>query len=167
MKAIVCVDNNWGIGKGNQLLYHIPDDMKYFKEKTWGSTVVMGLNTLKSFPGGNPLKNRVNIVLCDDDSFYRDDIILVKSIDELNEVLTEYDTDNTFIIGGASVYRQLVPLCDTVYVTKVDGSKEADVFFPNLDEDERWICSEESEEMDYKDLKYKFTVYKTIETPEE
>ena len=162
MKAIVCVDKNWGIGKGQDLLYHIPEDMKFFKEKTIGNVVVMGLATLKSFPGGKPLKDRVNVVLCDDPSFDRDDIVKVDSIEHLFEVLKRYKTDIVYIIGGASVYAQLVPYCDTVYVTKVDASQEADKFFPNLDKDEDWACVKEGEIQEYNGIKYKFTTYKNI-----
>ncbi len=162
MKAIVCVDNNWGIGKDNDLLYHIPADMKFFKEKTIGNIVVMGLATLKSFPGGNPLKDRVNIVLCDDPDFNRDDIIKCGSIEELFEILKRYNTNNVFVIGGASVYAQLVPYCDTVYVTKVNQSKEADKYFPNLDEDSDWACVKEGETQEHNGINYKFTTYKNI-----
>jgi dihydrofolate reductase len=136
--------------------------MKFFKEKTIGNVVVMGLATLKSFPGGKPLKDRVNVVLCDDPSFARDDIVKVDSIEHLFEVLKRYKTDIVYIIGGASVYAQLVPYCDTVYVTKVDASQEADKFFPNLDEDEDWACVKEGEIQEYNGIKYKFTTYKNI-----
>lgn len=163
MKEIVCVDNNWGIGKSNELLYHIPEDMKFFKEKTVGNVVVMGLATLLSFPKSEPLKDRVNIVLCDDKEFKKDGVILVGSIEELFEVLKRYDTDTVYVIGGASVYAQLLPYCDTVYVTKVDSSKEADKFFPNLDEDENWMMVKEGETLESKGFKYKFTKYKNIQ----
>ena len=159
MKEIVCVDNNWAIGKSNDLIYHIPDDMKFFKQKTTGNIVVMGLATLKSFPGGKPLKDRINIVLCDDPDFECEGTILVSSIDQLLETVAEYNTDLVYIIGGASVYAQMLPYCDTVYVTKVDSESPADKYFPNLDEAEEWEMTDESEEFDYNGLKYKFTVY--------
>ncbi len=160
MKTIVCVDNNWAIGSSNDLLYHIPGDMQFFKQKTTGNIVVMGLATLRSFPGGRPLKERVNIVLCDDPSFECDGTIIVSSIDELLEALKSYDSDSVYIIGGASVYAQMLPYCDTAYITKVDSESPADKFFPNLDLTEGWEMTEESEEHVYKDLKYRFTVYK-------
>ena len=159
MKEIVCVDNNWAIGKSNDLIYHIPDDMKFFKQKTTGNIVVMGLATLKSFPGGKPLKDRINIVLCDDPDFECEGTILVSSIDQLLETVAEYNTDLVYVIGGASVYAQMLPYCDTVYVTKVDSESPADKYFPNLDEAEEWEMTDESEEFDYNGLKYKFTVY--------
>lgn len=163
MKTIVCVDNNWGIGSANDLLYHIPDDMKFFKEKTIGNVVVMGLATLKSFPGEAPLKDRVNIVLCDDKSFHRDDVIICDSLESLFTCLERYKTDSVYVIGGASVYAQLLPYCDTAYVTKVNDSKPADKYFPNLDENEDWVCVRESESFDYKGTEYKFTKYRTVE----
>ncbi|MBR4451126.1 MAG: dihydrofolate reductase [Clostridia bacterium] len=159
MKEIVCVDNNWAIGKSNDLIYHIPDDMKFFRQKTTGNVVVMGLATLKSFPDGRPLKNRINIVLCDDPSFECEGAVIVSSIDELLRETAKYNTDDVFIIGGASVYAQMLPYCDTAYITKVDSESPADKYFPNLDEIEEWELTEESEEYDYNGLKYKFTVY--------
>lgn len=163
MKVIVCTDNNWGIGKNNQLLYHIPDDMKFFKEKTVGNVVIMGLNTLLSLPDGKPLRDRVNIVLCNDDSFECEGIVKVSSVDDLFETLDRFKEENIYVIGGASVYEQLLPYCDTAYVTKVSPCETADRFFPNLDEDENWTCIRKSDEIAYKDKKYMFMTYKNIQ----
>lgn len=162
MKTIVCVDNNWAIGCSNDLLYHIPADMKHFKEKTMGNVVVMGLATLLSFPNRKPLKDRVNIVLCDDPDFQCENTIIVSSLEELFEELARFDTDTVYVIGGASVYAQLLPYCDTAYITKVDAESPADKFFPNLDEDENWVIAKESEEFEYNGLSYKYTVYTNI-----
>lgn len=162
MKTIVCVDNNWAIGSGNELLYHIPADMKFFKEKTLGSIVVMGMATFLSLPGQKPLKDRMNIVLADDPDFHPDGVTVVSSIENLFETLDKYKSENVFAIGGASIYAQLLPYCSTAYVTKVDASGPADKFFPNLDEDENWILAKESEEMEHNGLKYRFTTYKNI-----
>ncbi|MBQ6544031.1 MAG: dihydrofolate reductase, partial [Clostridia bacterium] len=139
-----------------------PGDMKYFKEKTTGNVVVMGLATLLSFPEGKPLKDRTNIVLCDDPDFKCDGATTVGSIDELLEEIKKYDTDSVYIVGGASVYAQMLPYCDTAYITKVDASSDAEKFFPNLDENEDWILSSESEPAEYNGLVYKFTEYKNI-----
>ena len=162
MKTIVCVDNNWAIGCSNDLLYHIPADMKHFKEKTMGNVVVMGLATLLSFPNRKPLKDRVNIVLCDDPDFQCENTIIVSSLEELFEELERFDTDTVYVIGGASVYAQLLPYCDTAYITKVDAESPADKFFPNLDEDENWVMAKESEKFEYNGLSYKYTVYTNI-----
>ena len=159
MKAIVCVDENWAIGSGNDLLYHIPEDMKFFKNKTIGNVVVMGMNTFLSFPNQKPLVDRTNIVLSDDPSFNPEGVIVVRTMDELFELIKRYDTNTVYVIGGAMMYAQLVPYCSAVYVTKVKASQPADKFFPNLDEDENFVLARESEEMESKGLKYTFTKY--------
>ena len=160
MNTIVCVDNNWGIGKDNDLLYHIPEDMKFFVKKTSGKIVVMGLATLKSFPGGKPLKNRTNVVLCDDPDFECDGIIKVSSLDELFNSIKEYNSEDVFVIGGASVYHQLLPYCETAYITKVDAENPADKYFDNLDETDGWYLSFESMQIKHEDLSFRFTTYK-------
>lgn len=161
MKTIVCADKNWGIGSNNDLLYHIPADMRFFKEHTIGNVCVMGLATLLSFPGGRPLKDRVNIVLCDDPEFTCDGAITVPSLDALKEEIAKYDTDSVFVIGGASVYAQLIDLCDTAYVTKVEaGDKEAEKFFPNLDEKPEWSLEYEGELQEHNGIEFRFTTYK-------
>lgn len=162
MKAIVNADKNWGIGNSNELLFHIPEDMKFFKQKTMGNVVVMGLATFLSLPGQKALPDRVNIVISNDEKWSAPDVVAVHSLDELFAELSRFDTNTVFVCGGASIYEQLVPYCDTVYVTKVDSSKPADRFFPNLDENPDWVLAKEGEEMDFKGVKYKFTTYKSI-----
>ena len=159
MKAIVGVDESWGIGKGQELLYHIPGDMKFFKEKTVGNVVVMGKNTFLSFPRQEPLRDRVNIVLTRDKTFQRDGVITCGSKEELLKKIKDYPENSVYVIGGDSVYKQLLEYCDTVYVTKFLDKKEADKFFPNLDEDDRFILSSEGEEREEKGIKYKFCTY--------
>jgi dihydrofolate reductase len=133
MKSIVAVDKKWGIGKNNDLLFSLPEDMKFFREKTAGKTVCMGYNTLLSFPGSKPLKNRVNIVLAPE-GVERDDCIVVHTLEELSKELSKYNSDDVFVIGGAMFYKTMVPYCDEFYITKVDADGEATVFYPNLDE---------------------------------
>ena len=162
MKIIFAADKNWGIGRNNKLLVSIPADMKFFRETTTGNVVVMGRKTLESFPGGLPLKNRVNIVLTKDENYDVKDAIVVHSLDELKEVLVEYNTDNVYVIGGASIYKQLLCYCDTAYVTKIDYEYEADTYFPNLDTDSEWEVEECSEEQTYFDLEYTFVKYRKI-----
>ena len=123
MKAILHADKNWGIGKNNGLMFSIPADMKFFRETTSGNVVVMGANTLKSFPGGRPLKNRVNIVLSRSMAD-RDDCKIVRSLDELFAEIKKYDSDKVYVIGGAMLYKTLLPYCDEVLVTKVDAEGE-------------------------------------------
>lgn len=162
MNAIVAVDKNWGIGKDNNLLFHISEDMKFFKEKTINNVVVMGRKTLESFPNSKPLKNRTNIVLTTDNTYQVENAIIVHSLQELMKELLKYKSDNVFIIGGGSIYTQLLQYCDTVYVTKVNSSKEADTFFPNLDKIDNWVLSYISEEKATETLKFNFCTYKKI-----
>lgn len=145
MNLIVAVDKSWGIGTKNGLLFNLKQDMNYFKEKTTDKIVVMGRNTLESFPNGKPLKRRINICLNDKPDFEREGVIVVTSLDELFEKLSFYNSDNIFIIGGASIYRQLLPYCKTAYVTKIEATKPADVYFPNLDEEKDWKIVETSD----------------------
>lgn len=160
MKAIVAVDKNWGIGKNNDLLFSIPEDMKFFRKTTLNKIVVMGGNTLRSFPGGNPLKNRTNIVLSR--KIERDDCTVVKSYDQLFSVLKNYPQDEIFIIGGASVYKEMLSFCSEIFVTKVDADGNADVFFENLDNIDGWCLSESSQEIVDNGYKLKFTIYKNL-----
>lgn len=160
MKAIVNVDNNWAIGNGDSLLNRIPADMKFFKEKTTGNVVVMGRKTFMTFPGPKALPNRVNIVITSDKGWSAPDVITCHSLDELFEQLERYDTNTVYVIGGSSIYEQLLPHCDTVYVTKVDSAKPADKFFPNLDEIGGWQAACESEENEHDGVKFKYIAYK-------
>ena len=159
MKAILAADKNWGIGYNNQLLVSIPSDMKFFRQTTTGKVVVMGRKTLESFPNGMPLKNRTNIVLTGNQNYQVKDAVVVHSEDELMDELEKYDTDDIFVIGGESVYRMMLPHCDTVYVTKIDRAFQADTFFPDLDEMDEWVMTEESEEQTCFDLEFCFTKY--------
>ena len=159
MKAILAADKNWGIGYNNHLLVSIPSDMKFFRQTTTGKVVVMGRKTLESFPNGMPLKNRTNIVLSGNQNYQVKDAVVVHSEDELMEELEKYDTDDIFVIGGESVYRMMLPHCDTVYVTKIDRAFQADTFFQDLDEMDEWVMTEESEEQTCFDLEFCFTKY--------
>lgn len=162
MKAIVCVDENWGIGKKNDLLFHLPADMKFFRETTLGKVVVMGSNTLKSFPNGKPLKNRVNVVLYPGGE-KRDDCVIVDSMAELSAELKKYNTEDTYVIGGAMFYRTMLPYCSEVYVTKVAENGGAEVFFENLDKLENWQCVSESCEVEDNGHKLRFTKYRNTD----
>ena len=138
MNLIVAVDENWGIGNKNELLIRIPADMKMFRQETTGKVVVLGRKTLETFPGGQPLKNRTNIILSTQKDYQVKDAIVVSSVEKLMEELKNYNSDDIYIIGGESIYRQMLPYCTTAHVTKIERSYEADAFFPNLDQDENW-----------------------------
>ena len=159
MNIIVAADQNWAIGKDNKLLISIPADMKFFRTTTTGKVVVMGRKTLESFPGGQPLKKRTNIVLTRDKNYKVKDAIVVHSIEEVLEELKKYDSEDVYVIGGDSIYSQMLPYCDTAHVTKIDFAYEADSWFPNLDEDPEWKIAAESEEQTYFDLEYTFVKY--------
>ena len=159
MKAILSADRNWGIGNGNKLLVSIPSDMKFFRQKKKEKVVVMGRKTLESFPNGQPLKNRTNIVLTENPDYRVKDAVIVHSKEELLKTLEQYDTEDIYIIGGESVYRMMLPYCDTVLVTKIDRAFQADTFFPDLDEMEEWEMTEEGEEQTCFDLEFRFTKY--------
>ncbi|MCL2630487.1 MAG: dihydrofolate reductase [Firmicutes bacterium] len=161
MNLIVVVDENWGIGSGNDLLFHLPEDFKYFKEKTLNKVVVMGGNTLLSLPKSQPLPNRINIVLSD--LFKRDDCLVVESLEELFTELKKYPAEDIFIIGGAMFYKTMLNYCDTAFVTKVNTTAPATHFFPNLNELKNWQLFSESEPIPSGGYQIKFTVYKNSE----
>jgi len=146
MNAIVAVCQDWGIGHEGGLLVRNRDDMRFFVEHTTGGTVIMGRTTLESFPGGRPLKNRRNIVLTRNPSYAQEGVEPVHSVAEALAAVEGDDPDKVWVIGGASVYRQLLPHCDRVFVTKNGCQRPADVFFPNLDEDPAWVIEDLSDE---------------------
>ena len=162
MNAIVAVDKNWAIGYKGKLLVSIPADMKRFRETTTGKVVVLGRKTLATFPNGLPLKNRTNIVLTKDPEFSVKDAIVVHSIDELLEELKKYPTEDVYIIGGDSVYKQMLPYVDICEVTKIGHAYDADTFFPNLEKDSEWKISAESEEQNYFNIEYTFQTWKRV-----
>lgn len=159
MNLIAAVDKNWAIGLNNKLLVSIPMDMKFFRETTTGKVVVMGRKTLESFPNGLPLKNRTNIVLTANPDYHVKDAIIVHSEDELREELKKYPSEDIYIIGGESIYRQFVDDCDVAHITKIDYAYEADAYFPNLDEKPEWEITADSDEETYFDLEFRFLKY--------
>lgn len=159
MNAIVAVDSNWAIGNKGQLLISIPADHKMFRQETMGKVVVLGRKTIETFPNAAPLQGRTNIILSTNQSYKVNGATVVHSVEELLEELKKYDTKDVYIIGGDSVYKQMIEYCDTVHVTKIDRAYEADAFFPNLDADDRWRITAESEEQVYFDTTYSFVKY--------
>jgi len=155
--AIVHADKEWGIGKGNDMMFSLPKDMKFFRETTMGHTVVMGGKTLRSFPGQKPLKNRVNIVLSRGQ--VRDDCIIVSSYEQLKNEIKQRGNEDIFVIGGGEIYRELLPYCHGAFVTKVDAIGGAEVFFPNLDAHPDFVCVDEGEPIDDNGLIIRFTRY--------
>ena len=163
MNLIVAVDKNWAIGKDNKLLVSIPQDMKFFRETTMGKVVVMGRKTLESFPGGQPLKKRTNIVITRDKNYEVKDAVVVHSVEEALEELKKYPSEDIYVIGGDSIYRQMLPYCHVAHVTKINHAYEADTYFPNLDEKTEWVVTGVSDEQTYFDLEYEFVRYERME----
>lgn len=163
MKSIVAVDEKWGIGRRNGLLFDIKADMRHFVQHTRGKTVVMGSNTLLSLPGGMPLKNRVNIVLNpegDERDAQTKGYILMRSVPELLKKVSEYPADDVYVVGGAMLYRTLLPYCDEAIVTKVRADGDAEVFYENLDKLPEWSLSEESEPVEDSGYTLTFCTYR-------
>ena len=157
MNAIVVVDEHWGIGKNNGLLFRLNKDMAFFRQTTTGKVIVIGANTYASFPNG-ALPNRVNIVL-DDSGKKRSDAITVTNVDELDSVLARYNSDDVFVCGGASVYSLLLDRCKYAYVTKVAADGNAELFFPNLDKLQAWSLNEASEPVQDGEYQIQFCRY--------
>ena len=155
--AIVHADKEWGIGKGNDMMFSLPLDMKFFRQTTMGHTVVMGGKTLRSFPNQKPLKNRVNIVLTRGQVC--DECIIVHSYEELKNEMKRRENEEIFVIGGGEIYKELLPYCHGAYVTKVDAIGGAEVFFPNLDLHPDFICVDEGEPMIDNGFTIRFTKY--------
>ena len=160
MNLIAAADENWGIGKNGGLLAHISGDMKYFRETTKGKVVVMGRKTLESMPGAQPLYGRTNIILTSDLDYKVKGATVCGSMEEVMELLNAYHTDDVYIIGGESVYRQFLPYCDEAQITWIDFAYAADTHFPNLDQDADWEMVQESDEQTYFDLCYEYRLYK-------
>ncbi|MBR6404229.1 MAG: dihydrofolate reductase [Eubacterium sp.] len=160
MKLIAAVDQNWAIGHKNSLLVKIPEDQKNFMKYTMGNTIVLGRKTLAGFPNGIPLAGRTNIILSSRDDFTAKDSPIAHSVEELFEILKDYDTDSVYVVGGGKIYSLLEPYCDEAIITKLDYKYQADTWFPNLDEKENWELVETSEEKTYFSIEYHYLTYK-------
>lgn len=167
ISAIVAVDENWGIGFNGELLEKIPEDLKRFKKLTKGNVVMMGRKTWDSLPI-KPLPDRLNIIISRQAQFVGVFTISIR-MEEAKvraEAASKDLEDNWFIIGGGQIYKELLPLCDRVYVTKIFKSHEnVDTYFPNLDEPEMWDTwkvTKQSEVKVYDDIMYQFWTYDRI-----
>lgn len=165
MNIISAVDKNWAIGKNNALLVNIPSDMKLFRQLTMNGIVIMGHKTLETLQNGQPLMNRVNLVLSKDKNLKIKNAYVLHSVEDVMDFLESlyeqgYSEEDVFVIGGASVYKQFLPYCKLAYITKIDHAYEADSYFPNLDEAFDWQLTEQSEEQTYFDLEYAFLKYR-------
>ncbi|MCL2078126.1 MAG: dihydrofolate reductase [Oscillospiraceae bacterium] len=159
MRAIVAVDELWGIGCNNKLLFSIPEDMRYFVNFTKNKVVVMGRLTLESLPGSKPLKDRTNIILSSDKNLKTEGATVCHCVEELLNQTRCYNPEDVIVIGGEAVYKQLLNYCTDIHVTKVKQTSKADKFFPNLNLLENWKIKSVSEEKAYNGIKYAFYVY--------
>lgn len=162
MNLIVAADNHWAIGNSNRLLVSIPNDHKQFREETTGKVIVLGRRTLETFPQGMPLENRTNMILSTNQDYRVKGGVIVHSLDELMGRLQGYRDEDIYVVGGESVYFQLLPYCSTAHVTKIDREYEADRYFPDLDADPDWRITADSEEQTYFDISYSFIRYERI-----
>lgn len=160
MNIIVAVDKNWGIGLNGSMLVTIPADQRFFRDETVGKVVVMGRKTYESLPTSQPLVNRTNIILTKDKDYAVKGAVTVHSKEELLECLKEYRSEDIYIIGGQTVYEQMLPYCNVAHVTKIDFAYQADTFHPNLDLNSEWEIVGESEEQTYYNLEYTFVKYR-------
>ncbi len=154
MKAIAAVDKNWGIGYKEELLEKIPEDLQFFRRTTLGKAVVMGRTTFESLPGGQPLKDRTNIVLSSHKDFGRQDIIVCRSLEELFKKLSAFSAEDVYVAGGTSVYAALLSYCTEAIITRFGNTHPVDRFFPDLDADGKWIPEMMSADMRYGDVRY-------------
>jgi len=160
MKLIVAVNSNWGIGKGNDLLYHLPSDMKFFRSATKDNIIVIGRKTLESFPNAKPLPYRTNVVLTRDKNYIAEDTIIFNNTEDVLEYTKNNSDRETYICGGEEIYKLFLPYCEEALVTKIEDDCDAEKFMPNLDKDENWELFEKSEPLTENGLSFCFCTYK-------
>lgn len=159
MIIIAAADRSCGIGKNGKLLYSLPGDMKFFRTTTAGNIVVMGRKTLESFPGGNPLKNRVNIVLTRNDAYEKDGVIVCNSPEDVLSEVKKYPDRQAFVIGGAEIYNLFLPYCNMAFITQIDAVSDADAHIADFDKLGGWSRTFTSETHEENGLKYNFVTY--------
>lgn len=161
MNIILAADRNWAIGKDNELLIHLPGDLKYFKRMTTGKTVIMGRKTLESLPGGKPLPNRRNIILTRSADFKVSGAEVLNSVEDVLHLIKSgnLESDEAFVIGGADIYKQMMPYCDKFYITRIDAELPADRYFVDLDEVDDLKITWTGPIEEYKGTKYQYVLY--------
>jgi len=157
MELIVAVYDDWGIGQNGTQPVALSADRKFFREMTRGAMVIVGRRTVEDFPGKKPLPGRVNVVL----SRKADEIpgFTLCASPEAAAKLAE-TADRAMVIGGGSIYKQMLPLCDTAYITKVHATPESDTYFPNLDQDSQWVLDEILQSGEENGITYEMCRYK-------
>ncbi len=162
MNFIVAVDENWNIGKDNDLLIKIPEDMSRFREITLGKAVVMGRKTLESFPGGKPLKNRKNIVITRNPDFKCENADIFYSVEEFLSNKSDY-TEDIYVIGGGTIYNQLMNYCKYAYITKIYTVFDADTKINSLDDSPNWEIIERSELKEWNGIRFQYLTYENAD----
>lgn len=157
MELIVAVYDDWGIGRDGTQPIALTADRKFFRETTRGAMVIVGRKTLADFPGGKPLPNRVNVVLTRQDT-NMEDALICHSPQEAVELAKT--AQRAMVIGGGSIYKQMLPYCDTAYITKVHTQPESDTFFPNLDEDPQWELAQVFQKGEENGIAFEMCLYK-------
>lgn len=163
MNIIVAVNSDWGIGCDGTQVITLPEDRRFFKEKTTSGTVIAGRKTFEDFPGALP--DRKNIVLTKDKTFHAKGVTVLHSIEEVLEEIKNEDPDKVFVAGGGNIYKQLLPLCDTAFVTKLEVTPPSDTYFPNLDKLQNWSLQRQSEPKESSGIKYTINIYRNTCSP--
>ena len=158
MNLIVAVTKDYAIGKDNNLLFHLPKDLAFFKEKTLNKVIIMGEKTYFSLPK-RPLPKRTTIVLSNNPQFNEEGVIIARSVDELMEEVSKFNPEDVFVCGGASVYNLLMDNCEKAFITKIDKVVPADTYIHNLEEKENWRKIYESETMEDNGVPFRFETY--------
>jgi dihydrofolate reductase len=159
MNLIASADIEWGIGFQGDLLYHVSEDMVWFKKQTINKVVIMGRETYASLPGNKPLVDRVNIILSSKKDFVALGCIVCTNMLDLFAKIAKYDPDDLFVIGGASIYEQFLPYCHKAYITKFHKKSPADRYLPNIDQLDNWQLLDISKDFRHNDLRYNFCIY--------
>ena len=162
MNLMVTADENWGIGKGSQVSIRIPREQKLFMEETAGKIIVMGRKTFQTVYQGLAVQGRTNIILSENKSLQIKGATVVHSVAELLEEVAQYPTEDVYVVGGESIYRQLLPYCTVAHVTKLDHAYAADKYMENLDKASQWKLTADSEEQTYFDIAYEFRRYEKV-----
>ena len=157
MDLIVAVYDDWGIGRDGTQPIALSADRKFFREMTKGAMVIVGRKTLADFPGGNPLPKRVNVVLPRGE-LEKEGVVVCHSPEQAAELAKT--AEKAMVIGGGSIYRQMLPYCDTAIVTKVHCTTDCDTFFPNLDELDDWYIAETLQSGEENGIGYEMLAYK-------
>ncbi|MCD8011070.1 MAG: dihydrofolate reductase [Lachnospiraceae bacterium] len=163
MNCIAAVSENWGIGRENDLLFHISEDMKLFRRLTTGHTLILGRRNLESFPGCRPLPKRRHLVLTAREDWHPEGVDICHSLEEVLETVCGLAEDDVWVIGGGIVYREFLPYCRKAYITQIEACAPADTFFPDLSREPGWTLAEEGERQTDGKLTYRFCTYENAE----